>query len=381
MTNNCIYYLCLLLYLSSCALRNGGVESCEADGSWNIFRGDAGLKAFANDSLSNKPSLMWMFRSEARTASSPVIYNGTAYWCDKRGKIYGVDAVGKQIFAFDFQTAIEASPLIIDSTLFIGRIDGFMSALSLSECDTLWNFETQGQISASPNVTIFKGQEAIVFGSYDNSLYCIDKTTGVELSRFESGYYINGAVAVQGQFFFSGGCDAWLRIFDSEKGLPADSLLLDTYLPASPALDGNECYIADHSGNVYVITTRHGKIVSHTKLVEASGNDGALTSVPALSASTLYTLSDNRSLYAIDRKTGRVRWSYLQKGASGESSPLACRNTVVCCTKTGIVSMLNYLTGELLWEYDTGEQITASPALADGRLYILTAKGTLFCFK
>jgi outer membrane protein assembly factor BamB len=50
------------------------------------------------------------------------------------------------------------------------------------------------------------------------------------------------------------------------------------------------------------------------------------------------------------------------------------------CTKTGIVSIHNAKTGDLLWEYDTGEQIIASPAVNNGYFYILTFKGTLFCF-
>ncbi|MDR1896556.1 MAG: hypothetical protein LBR10_07190 [Prevotellaceae bacterium] len=34
----------------------------------------------------------------------------------------------------------------------------------------------------------------------------------------------------------------------------------------------------------------------------------------------------------------------------------------------------------MLWEFDTGEQIVASPAIIKNHFYILTAKGTLFCF-
>ncbi|MDR2232442.1 MAG: PQQ-binding-like beta-propeller repeat protein [Tannerella sp.] len=60
-------------------------------------------------------------------------------------------------------------------------------------------------------------------------------------------------------------------------------------------------------------------------------------------------------------------------------SPLSAVFDIVC-TRTGIVSILNAKTGELAWEYDTGEQITASPAVIKGAFYILTSKGTLFCF-
>jgi outer membrane protein assembly factor BamB len=371
----------LLLAILLVACTQTAPNDKTADGeNWTLFRGTPGLSGYSEIGLPQKLSLLWLYKSASRTSSSPVIYNRTAYWSDKRGHIYGIDADGSPVFDYDFATAIESSPMISDSTLYIGRIDGFMSALSLTRKDTLWNFETMGQISASPNAGVFEGKKAVIFGSYDNYLYCLDKASGKEISRFESGYYINGAVAVQQKYFVSGGCDARLRIIDGETGTVADSLNLDTYIPASPAIDGDECYIADHSGNVYAMIIEQGKIVRSKKIVEATDDGGSFVSVPAVSPTALYIISDDRHLYAIDRKTGRIQWKYLQKGNSGESSPLVCRDKIISCTRSGIVSILSADKGELLWEYDTGEQITSSPAVIKDRFYILTAKGTLFCF-
>ncbi|KAA6339648.1 Serine/threonine-protein kinase AfsK [termite gut metagenome] len=369
--------LSVLITLFSCSSapeRPGGATS------WSLFRGDPGLSGCTSIALPDKPALLWSYKSEARTSSSPLVYNQTAYWSDKRGRIYGIDSKGKLCFDYRFETAVEATPMIQDSVLYIGRIDGFMTALSLTTADTLWNFETFGQISASPNMGLFEGKQAVVFGSYDNYLYCLDKENGSELNRFESGYYINGAVALRQDYFISGGCDAWLRIINGTTGQPSDSLELGNYIPASPAIDGEYCYIADHSGNVYEIVIREGKIANSRKMLEATDDSGSLVSVPALSDKTLFVLSDNRYLYAIDRKTSAIRWKYLQKGASGESSPVVCDKKVLSCSKSGIVSILDADNGNLLWEYDTGEPITACPAVIDGRFYILTTKGTLFCF-
>jgi outer membrane protein assembly factor BamB len=371
-------YWLLFILLWGCNRFHTGNENSERD--WSLFRGDAGLSGYTSVGLPEKPVLLWTHKTEARTSSSPVVYDRMAYWCDKRGHIYGVDVSGTRCFDYDFATAVDATPMIRDSVLYIGRIDGFMSALSLTTRDTLWNFETLGQISASPNMGTFEGKEALVFGSYDNYLYCIDRQNGQELRRFESGYYINGAVALRKNRFISGGCDAWLRIIDGDSGLSSDSLKLDTYIPASPALSGEYCYIADHSGNVYETVLREGKISRSKKIVTATDDSGSFVSVPALSAETLFILSDDRHLYAIDRKTGDIRWKYLQKGNSGESSPVVCDDKVISCSRSGIVSILDAADGTLLWEYDTGEQITACPAVIKEYFYILTTKGTLFCF-
>ena len=358
----------------------GGEGAGRNNRNWPLFRADAGLSGYTVTNIPEKPVLLWSYKSDSQTSSSPVVFDNTTYWCDKRGRVIGVDSDGNLSFEYSFATAVEATPMVHDSVIYIGRIDGIMSALSLIKKDTLWNFETMGQISASPNLGVMNEKEFVVFGSYDNYLYCIDKQNGSELNKFESGYYINGAAALWQNYIISGGCDALLKIIDVTTGIVSDSLELDTYIPASPAIWDNYCYIGDHSGNVYEIVLEGGKIARWQKIVDAKDDEGTFVSVPALSDKTLFVLSDDRNLYAINRRDGSIRWKYLQKGNSGESSPVVCGDKVISCSKNGIVSILNASSGELLWEYDTGEQITACPAVIEGRFYILTAKGTLFCF-
>jgi outer membrane protein assembly factor BamB len=167
---------------------------------------------------------------------------------------------------------------------------------------------------------------------------------------------------------------------DCISGKKTDSLDVEIYIPASPAISNNWCYIADHSGNVYEIELNKGKIVSHKKILESKEENSNFVSVPAVSDKMVYVVSDDRHIYAINRKTTSVAWKYLLKGNTDESSPVICKDKLLVCTKTGIVSIHNSKTGDLLWEYDTGEQIIASPAVVKGRFYILTQKGTLFCF-
>jgi outer membrane protein assembly factor BamB len=308
------------------------------------------------------------------------VNKGTTYWCNSRGRILGVDINGSLSFEYDLQTAVSATPMIFKSTLYVGRIDGFMTAISLAKKDTVWNYETMGQIMASPNQVNFKGHKAIVFGSYDNFLYCIDAKNGEVINSFESGYYLNGAVALHKQHVIFGGCDSWLRIINCETGIATDSILLDAYIPASPAILGDYCYLGDYYENIYEFQIIKGKIVHQKKIMESTDESGAFISVPAVTSTAVYFLSDDRHLYSIDRKEGSVNWKYMLKGNPGESSPVVCKDKVIVCTKTGIVTIIDVESGESEWEYDTGEYIVGSPAVIKDHFMILTAKGTLFCF-
>jgi len=348
--------------------------------NWSIFRGNPALTAYTNISLPKNPTLLWTFESGSNTRSSPVIHNQVVYWSDRRGRIFGVNHNGKQVFDFAMNTAVDAIPMVHNGVLYVGRIDGFLYAICLQKQDTLWTFETFGQISASPNRMNFHGKDAIIVGSYDNYLYMINSKTGEEIHRFESGYYINGAVAQSNNIIVYGGCDGWIRVIDAISGVQTDSLNVDIYIPASPAISGNSCYIADHSGNVYELKLNGGKIISHKKIMAPKDENRTHVSVPAVSDQMIYIVSDDRHVYAINRKDGSVAWKHLLKGETGESSPVICNDKLLVCTRSGIVSILDAKNGKLLWEYDIGEQIFASPAVINGRFYVLTFRGNLFCF-
>ena len=363
-----------LLMLTSC------VAMSDTGGGDNVarYRGDEGLSGYSNVSVRRAPAMLWSFKSDARTASSPIINEGVTYWIDKRGKVYGVDKGGAQTFEYDFGSASETTPLIVDSVIYVGMMNGRMNALSMATKDTLWSFETWGQISSPPNYV--KSKSAIIFGSYDNYVYLLDKTTGAEINHFETGYYINGAVAVRDNFAIFGGCDGWLRVVDYFRGQAVDSVKVDNYIPQSAAIYGNQAYAGDYSGNIYELTLGEKGLVSFSKIRSSPSEKSPFTGVPAVDDKYIYIIEDNY-IAAVERSTQVQKWRVMLAADTGESSPLIVRDKVLICTKSGIVSLIDKESGELLWEWDAGETITANPVASQGRFYILTAKGTLFCFE
>ncbi|MFV0554703.1 MAG: PQQ-binding-like beta-propeller repeat protein [Mangrovibacterium sp.] len=330
--------------------------------------------------LPDNPQLLWEYRGAVRTKSSPVVSGETTYWCDRKGKISGVNARGELVFSHDLQTAVESSVLVEDSVLYLGRIDGFITAISIATGEIIWNVETMGQVVASPNLLTIEGQKRIVIGSYDNELYILDATTGAKISSVPTGNYINGTAALWQHYAIFGGCDHWLRMVDCRTGIQADSLLLGSYIPSSPTIVENQCFIGDNSGNIYQIEIHDGRFQQHQQLTAVDNAQGSFESVPAVSEEAYYYYSGEKHLVAHSRTDHRQLWQHLLKGFTDESSPLVCAHKLIACTKTGIISILDAHTGDLLWEYDCGEQIIGTPAVISGRFFILTAKGTLLCF-
>jgi outer membrane protein assembly factor BamB len=347
---------------------------------WTIFRGSPSLSGYVECDIPASPKLLWSRTVQSRTVAAPIVYDGWIYTLDRKGRLRRFSPEGDSMLVHDFQTAIEASFVVDDSMLYVGRIDGYVNAFSLNRQQVAWDFETLGQISGSPNLV---GDQLLV-GSYDGSMYTLDNKTGRKTGQFETGYYINGTAAVWKNNMMFGGCDAWVRVVDIATGTQTDSLELDSYVPASPAiLDGVAC-ACDYNGNVYEMTLENGKIASHRKLLASSadneGQDGGVVSMPTLTHSDVYILSGDRYISCINRASGQVRWKKMLHGMTGECSPLVAQDKVLVCTKDGYVSIYDSKDGTELWHYEAGEQIIASPAIIGDRFYILTSRGTLMCF-
>lgn len=398
-----IPYILLIILCSACAaVREVSTDTVEAR-DWPIFRGSPSLSGYTDCALPDQPKLLWSTTTQSRTVASPIVFNSVVYMLNRKGELRGYTMDGDSCAYLNLGTAVEASFIASDTTLYIGRIDGFVTAISIKQLlqprakdqsiRPLWEYETFGQISGSPNLV---GDNLLV-GSYDNSMYTFQAKTGKKTGQFETGYYINGTAAVWHRYMMFGGCDSWVRVVDVSTGEMTDSLELDTYVPASPAImDGVAC-ACDYNGNVYEMTLDNGKITQHRKLLSVStegrssseeGEDGGSTSMPTLTHDAVYFLSGDRHISCVERSSGQVRWKKMLRGQTGECSPLVAQDKVLVCTKDGHVSILDSDTGNELWHYETGEQIIASPAIISdpsskvgNRFFILTSRGTLLCFQ
>lgn len=378
-----ILYILIMLTLTSCAVvsefdNESGVRD------WTIFRGSPSLCGYVDCGIPDSPHLLWSKTVQTRTVASPIVYDGKVYTLDRKGRLRRFTEDGDSILVYDFNTPVEASFIAHDSVLYVGRIDGYVNAYSITENRIIWKYETQGQISGSPNLIDVSGTPHLLVGSYDSNMYSFDAVTGQKTSQFETGYYINGTAAIWHRYMVFGGCDAWLRMVDTTTGIATDSIQLDAYLPASPAILGDIAYEADYNGNIYEIKLEKGKFASHRKLVTSSADkdndDSGLVSMPTATRDAVYALTGERYICCFERSTGKLRWKKMLRGMTGESSPIVSSDKVLACTKDGHVSLFNADDGTELWHYDTGEQIISSPAIISDRFYILTSRGTLLCF-
>jgi hypothetical protein len=90
------------------------------------------------------------------------------------------------------------------------------------------------------------------------------------------------------------------------------------------------------------------------------------------------------SLIALDKNSGQEAWRFSELRDCARlgycSSPVVTNNCVFFGWGEGRVFALDKKTGEKMWSDSLGTDIISSPAIADGKLYLATMAGQVFCY-
>lgn len=106
----------------------------------------------------------------------------------------------------------------------------------------------------------------------------------------------------------------------------------------------------------------------HFKAPDPSYNIVVQKSAPAIDEDSIYFGSDSGAFYALEQRTGDVRWSFrigkFPEGKGILSSPALYKDRVFFGAYDGTVYALNSLFGEVVWKYSDADWVGSSPYVA-----------------
>lgn len=108
---------------------------------------------------------------------------------------------------------------------------------------------------------------------------------------------------------------------------------------------------------------------------------------PIIAGRSLYLLKNNAALYAVSKRTGRVRWK-RKLGHLAAASPGAGRGRIFVTilqrgkgVRAGRVAALSARTGRTLWSKPLASRTESSPLIDGDRLYFGSENGTVYSMR
>jgi outer membrane protein assembly factor BamB len=146
-------------------------------------------------------------------------------------------------------------------------------------------------------------------------------------------------------------------------------------LEFSPIVVRSTVYVMSNDAKVFAINSETGNVKWKRRIGKLSA------SAPAFAHKTLYvtTLEPGQAV-ALNAKSGKVLWRRQLPGRS-ESSPVVQGGRVFFGAESGEVFALDEKNGKIAWQVPTGGNVKAGPALHDGTLFVGNYAGQMYALR
>lgn len=237
---------------------------------------------------------------------------------------------------------------------------------------------------------VIHGDLLIVNGDHDGKSYIagLDRNTGKTVwkvpRKYETRSYVTPLirdVAGKTQMFVPGSRRlACLNPADGSEYWHVDSPDLPEQYVASPCFDGNNFFMAAGFPTHHVMAVRpNGEgDVTDSHVLWHSKDVSCYVPSPVLAGNALFVADDRGTASAFDTKSGEKIWKE-RMGRHYSASLIAARGHVFFVADDGITKLVKAGSKpEVVAENPLGEFTFASPAIANGRLFI-RGEQHLFC--
>ena len=348
-----------------------GVATPTPDGTpaadWPMYRGNpARTGVMAGPGPDGQPVEAWHLETQGSASQAPAIAAGVAYLQSGDGNVYALDAVTGAERWHVALGGVEGAPSVAGDTLYVGDGAGALVALDTANGAERWRFAESISAAAAPVI-----DNGVVFTASDaGRLFALDAATGQEKWHYDAGSATGRASAVAGGLVFFGTADGQLRVVDAAtgqehwqfaSGQTSEPLRTPTvsngvvYVNVGPTLyafdattgaehwrttfdgarpvttAGGLLYTAGLDGIIYALDSADGSI----QWTFNTGVGNATAPIPSLVGDTLYAVSGQYGLYALDATTGAERWEIPLDGAEVDTGPSVANGMIYVGTKLG----------------------------------------------
>jgi outer membrane protein assembly factor BamB/predicted phosphodiesterase len=302
----------------------------------HVFVGDDAGRLLAYNKKSGK--LLWTFPSKARIVGTPAATNGIVVFGSADRNIYALDAnTGSLRWNIATSGPVLGAAAIDNGTAYIGASDSTMRAIDVKSGQIKWTYRgVRGYIETKPLVT----SDRIIFGAWDNTLYCLDKNDGKEMWRWTGG------------------------------------LTRMHFSPAAvwPVAANGKVFIVDPQRAMTAIDINNGKTIWRTFQSKVRESIGISRDGKDIFAKTM---EDSVVCYSALGDNPTELWaSNLGFGYEhAPSMPLECGGMVFGGTATGLIYAVNAKNGNVIWKHKIDNSLINTVLPLSAQEVLVTSSG------
>jgi outer membrane protein assembly factor BamB len=356
---------------------------------WTQAKADAQHTSQAGEALQPPLKVDWTRDMGGSVFSSPIVSNGTVYAVDyENGKLFALsESTGGQLWQFQSQGGtIESTPIFSNGSIFVGSDDGYVYKVNAASGQMTWRSNVKSGMYSSP--LVYSGR--VYIGTNGGDFYALDEGTGSVVWTLNNvtqsspaawdgkvyvgtyGYLKSSSVTAAGttQPYVEHGV---FYALDASTGNVTWSYDCEDSIHSSPAIYNGTVYVASHAGTLYAFDARTGSVKWSYDLGYATDSS------PSIDADmgAVYIGTYGGYMFALDAGNGDLRWVSAFFGPIYSTAAVS-DGVIYDVSQDGSLFALSAADGSSLWTYNTGDsEVFASPAIADGRLFIGTTAGQL----
>jgi len=388
----------VLFFICGCGASGGGA-GLPSDSKWPTYLHDAGRSAYSPERIRFPAVSLWskkikpFFSSGKGFIVSPVILNGVIYVGSAGKRFYALDLeTGGAVWSFKTDSPVEAPASVDESRVYFGTSEGTFYCLDRNTGKELWKFKARSEAHSAPTLH----NDYVYLTPADNRVYALKKETGEKAWTYthNSAKFVfsrfNNSAAAEGDSIFAFFPDGYMVSLDAANGkeLWKTSVLTEPLpsaevrrTPLAGRAEDGRVYAIDASGMVTAFDAKTGK-----ELVRYGVEDAADF---ALAGGTLFTAGGD-SITAMDVSTGSALWkadvSYgkpLFLAVAGEHVFIISNHesgifgTDYWKSSAGYAEAFLVKNGSKAWGGKIGPVLSTAPALAQGRMALVTPEGRL----
>ena len=332
--------------------------------------------------------------SISRIMLSPLIFKDYIYFSDDTGSVFKINKAGKIVWKKNIYRKIykkiykKLNFKIYKNKIYVSDNIGFIYSLNIDNGDLYW-IKNHG-VPLKSNIKVY--DQKIYLINQDNRIICLSTKDGSKIWDVRS---IESFIKLQN----------FLSLAITKKG---DLVLLSSSgdLIKINSKNGRVYWSLNATGNLYahdtdffkssnIVIDKNAILFSALKSIYSYNlADGTLnwksdldaTSNLIIDKETIFLVTENGFLVSLDKTSGEIKYSTnvlkilkKKKRSTKISGFILGSNNIYSVTLNGFLIVSSAKTGKNKNFKKIGDNISTSPSISNGELFILTDKSKIFC--